>query len=85
MAGTTAKESWALKWRGSLLLWMRQFPEKAFPCPYTLKDLGYAIDLAEQTGVEPRMPRLVAQYYQEAIDRGLGDKYFPVVVEVIGQ
>ncbi|MDE8652520.1 NAD(P)-dependent oxidoreductase [Novosphingobium album (ex Liu et al. 2023)] len=61
----------------------RQFPEKAFPSPYVLKDLGYTIELAEQMQVEPRLPRLAAEYYRAAIEQGIGDKYFPAIIEVI--
>ncbi|MET0179174.1 MAG: NAD-binding protein, partial [Novosphingobium sp.] len=75
----------ALRNHGLKAMVPREFPARAFPAPYVLKDLGYAIELAEQTGVEPRLPRIAAQYYQAAIDAGLGDKYFPAVVEVIGR
>ncbi|MET0179829.1 MAG: NAD(P)-dependent oxidoreductase [Novosphingobium sp.] len=78
-------DSFALRNHGLKAMVPRAFPEKAFPAPYVLKDLGYAIELAEQTGVEPKLPRLAAEYYQAAIDAGLGDKYFPAVVEVIGR
>lgn len=76
-------DSFALRNHGTKAMVPRAFPEKAFPSPYVLKDLGYAIELAEQTGVEPRLPRLAAQYYQAAVDQGIGDKYFPAIVEVI--
>ena len=77
--------SFALQSHGRKAMIPRDFPEKAFPMAYTLKDLGYAIALAEDVGVEPRLPRLVAEYYQAAIDRGIGDKYFPAIIEVVEQ
>ncbi|HUD30251.1 MAG TPA: NAD(P)-dependent oxidoreductase [Novosphingobium sp.] len=76
-------DSFALRNHGLKAMVPRSFPEKAFPMPYTLKDLGYTIELAEQVGVEPRLPRLAAEYYQAAIDGGLGDKYFPAIIEVV--
>jgi 3-hydroxyisobutyrate dehydrogenase-like beta-hydroxyacid dehydrogenase len=76
-------DSFALRNHGLKAMVPRTFPEKAFPAPYVLKDLGYAIELAEQMGVEPKLPRLAADYYRAAVDQGLGDKYFPVVVEVV--
>jgi 3-hydroxyisobutyrate dehydrogenase-like beta-hydroxyacid dehydrogenase len=76
-------DSFALRNHGLKAMVPREFPEKAFPPPYVLKDLGYAIDLAEQMGVEPRLPRLAAEYYQAAVDAGLGDKYFPAIIEVV--
>jgi 3-hydroxyisobutyrate dehydrogenase-like beta-hydroxyacid dehydrogenase len=59
------------------------FPEKAFPAPYVLKDIGYTIELAEQMGVAAKLPRLAAEYYQAAIDAGIGDKYFPAIIEIV--
>jgi 3-hydroxyisobutyrate dehydrogenase-like beta-hydroxyacid dehydrogenase len=78
-------DSFALRNHGMKAMGPREFPAKAFPASYVLKDLGYAIELAEQMGVEPRLPRLAADYYQAAIDQGLGDKYFPAVVEVVAR
>lgn len=76
-------DSFALRNHARKAMAPRQFPEKAFPSPYVLKDLGYAIELSEQMGVEPRLPRLAAQYYQAAVDQGIGEKYFPAIIEVI--
>jgi 3-hydroxyisobutyrate dehydrogenase-like beta-hydroxyacid dehydrogenase len=76
-------DSFALRNHGLKAMVPRQFPEKAFPSPYVLKDLGYAITLAEQTGVEPRLPRLAAEYYTAAVNQGLGDRYFPAIIEVV--
>lgn len=79
----SSADSFALRNHGMKAMLPRSFPENAFPSDYTIKDLGYAIELAEDTGVEPRMPKLVAQYYQAAIDGGIGAKYFPAIIEVI--
>ena len=76
-------DSFALRNHGLKAMVPREFPEKAFPSTYTLKDLGYAIELAESMGVEPRVAKLAAEYYQAAVDRGIGDKYFPAIIEVV--
>lgn len=78
-------DSFALRNHGRKAMAPGVFPEKAFPSTYTLKDLGYAIELAEQMGVEPRLPRLASQYYQAAVEQGIGDKYFPAIIELIGK
>jgi 3-hydroxyisobutyrate dehydrogenase-like beta-hydroxyacid dehydrogenase len=78
-------DSFALRNHGFKAMVPRQFPEKAFPSTYTLKDLGYAIELAESTGVEPRLPRLAESYYKAAVEQGIGDKYFPAIIELIGR
>lgn len=76
-------DSFALRNHGLKAMVPRRFPEKAFPAPYALKDLGYTIELAEQMGVEPRLPRLAAEYYQAAVDAGIGQAYFPAIIEVV--
>lgn len=78
-------DSFALRNHGLKAMAPATFPEKAFPSTYALKDLGYAIELAEQTGVEPRLPRIVAEYYEAAVEQGIGNKYFPAIIELIGK
>lgn len=79
----SSADSFALRNHGMKAMVPGVYPERAFPSTYVLKDIGYAIELAEQMGVEPRLSRLAAGYYQAVIDQGRGDEYFPVVVEVL--
>lgn len=81
--GLGSGNSFALQTHGRKAMAPRDFPGKAFPSSYAIKDLGYTIELAEQMGVEPRLPRLAAEYYQAAIDAGIGDKYFPAIIEIV--
>ncbi|PEQ13096.1 2-hydroxy-3-oxopropionate reductase [Novosphingobium sp. PC22D] len=81
--GRGSGNSFALQTHARKAMAPREFPEKAFPSHYAIKDLGYTIELAEQTGVLPRMARLASQYYQAAIDAGIGDRYFPAIIEVV--
>jgi 3-hydroxyisobutyrate dehydrogenase-like beta-hydroxyacid dehydrogenase len=76
-------DSFALRNHGLKAMVPREFPEKSFPSRYVLKDLGYAIELAEQMGVEPKLPRLAASYYNAAVERGIGDRYFPAIIELV--
>lgn len=78
-------DSFALRNHGLKAMAPRAFPERAFPSTYVLKDMGYAIDLARSCGVEPRMPEQAARYYRAAVDEGLGDRYFPVIIELVDQ
>lgn len=78
-------DSFALRNHALKAMVPREFPEKAFPSTYALKDLGYTIELASDMGVEPRMTERAAEYYRAAIDRGIGEKYFPAIVELIGK
>lgn len=81
--GLGSGNSFALQTHAKKAMAPRDFPAKAFPMAYAVKDIGYTIELAEQMGVEPRLPRLVTQYYQAAIDAGIGEKYFPAIIEVV--
>lgn len=81
--GLGSGNSFALQNHGVKAMVPRQFPEKAFPAPYVLKDLGYAIELAGEMSVDPRMANRAAEYYQAAVDQGLGNKYFPAIIELV--
>ncbi|MDB5604179.1 MAG: 2-hydroxy-3-oxopropionate reductase [Bradyrhizobium sp.] len=59
------------------------FPERAFSAEYALKDLSYALELADDAGVKIRGAELIGQVLQEAIDAGSGDAYFPVIAKHI--
>ena len=78
-------DSFALRNHAAKAMAPRVFPERAFPSDYALKDIGYLVELAEQMGVEPRLPRAAARYYQAAVDAGIGAKYFPAIIEVVDQ
>ena len=81
--GLGSGNSFALQTHGAKAMAPREFPTQAFPSTYALKDLGYAIELAGEMGVEPRMANRAAQYYKAAVDQGIGDKYFPAIIEVV--
>jgi 3-hydroxyisobutyrate dehydrogenase-like beta-hydroxyacid dehydrogenase len=81
--GLGSGNSFALQNHGKKAMAPREFPLKAFPSTYALKDLGYAIELAEQMGVEPRVARLATIFYREAVDAGLGEEYFPAIIKLV--
>lgn len=83
--GLGSGNSFALQNHAKKAMAPRLFPEKAFSGTYTLKDLGYTLELAEQMGVEPRMGRLAASYYQQAVDEGIGEQYFPAIIRLVDQ
>lgn len=78
-------DSFALRNHGAKAMAPRNFPERAFPSHYALKDLSYCIELAKSCNVEPRLPNLAAQYFREAVEQGIGNKYFPAIIELIGK
>jgi 3-hydroxyisobutyrate dehydrogenase-like beta-hydroxyacid dehydrogenase len=76
-------DSFVLRNHGMKAMLPRVFPEQAFPSPYALKDLGYSIELAESCGVEPRLSKVAQQYFEAAVEAGIGAKYFPAIIELI--
>ena len=59
------------------------YPDDQFPTTYSLKDLRYALDLAARTGVDARGAKLVEERFVEAIDRGYGHLYSPVICRLL--
>jgi 3-hydroxyisobutyrate dehydrogenase-like beta-hydroxyacid dehydrogenase len=78
-------DSFVLRNHGRKAMLPRSFPDKAFPPEYVLKDIGYVLELAAASKVEARAAELTRRYFQEAIEAGLGGRYFPVVLELIEQ
>jgi 3-hydroxyisobutyrate dehydrogenase-like beta-hydroxyacid dehydrogenase len=77
-------DSFALRNHGIKAIVPGNFPERAFSTEYALKDLSYALELADDAGIKIRGAELIGQVLQEAIDAGSGDAYFPVIAQYIG-
>jgi 3-hydroxyisobutyrate dehydrogenase-like beta-hydroxyacid dehydrogenase len=78
-------DSFVLRNHGTKAMLPRNFPEKAFPPEYVLKDLDYVLQLASETGVRPGVAQLARRYYEAACGQGLSGRYFPGVIEFIEQ
>ncbi|VTU18855.1 2-(hydroxymethyl)glutarate dehydrogenase [Variovorax sp. PBL-H6] len=76
-------DSFVLRNHGRKSMLPRQFPEKSFPPEYALKDIGYVLELATQTGVSAHVTELAQRYYAATAANGFGGRYFPAVIEVI--
>ena len=76
-------DSFVLRNHGTKAMLPRNFPEKAFPPEYVLKDLDYVLQLAADTGVRPGVAELARRYYDAACRQGLSGRYFPGVIEFI--
>ena len=62
-----------------------EYPDDQFPTTYSLKDLRYALDLAERSGVDARGAKLVEERFVEAIEKGYGHLYSPVIYRLLEQ
>ena len=76
-------DSFALRNHGMKAVLPDIFPERAFSTEYALKDLTYALDLAEQAGVVPKGAAAARAYLTEAAAAGLGKNYWPAISRVI--
>jgi 3-hydroxyisobutyrate dehydrogenase len=78
-------DSFALRNHGMKAIVPGSFPERAFSTEYALKDLSYALELADDAGIKIRGAELIGQVLQEAIDAGSGGAYFPVIAKYVGK
>jgi 3-hydroxyisobutyrate dehydrogenase-like beta-hydroxyacid dehydrogenase len=78
-------DSFALRNHGLKAIVPGNFPERAFSTEYALKDLSYALELAEDAGIKLRGAELIGRILQEAIDAGEGGAYFPVIARLVDQ
>jgi 3-hydroxyisobutyrate dehydrogenase len=76
-------DSFALRNHGMKAIVPGSFPERAFSTEYALKDLSYALELADDAGIKIRGAELIGQVLQEAIDAGSGGAYFPVIARYV--
>ena len=59
------------------------YPEKAFSVQYALKDVSYALELAELTGVELSGLKHAKALLEKAAAAGHAAEYFPVIAKVL--
>ena len=76
-------DSFVLRNHGRKAMLPREFPEKSFPPEYVLKDLGYVLELAAQTGVTAHVAELSRRYYAATAAHGFSGRYFPAVIEMV--
>ena len=76
-------DSFALRNHGMKAMLAEHYPEGAFPVTYAMKDLDYALDLAEECGIDAAGAALIKTLFTEAIESGLGARYHPVIATLI--
>lgn len=76
-------DSFVLRNHGMKSMLPRTFPERAFSTRYAMKDLSYALAMADAAGVDVPGARLTMQRLQDAEAAGHGDEYHPVMLQVI--
>ncbi|MBX2879230.1 MAG: NAD(P)-dependent oxidoreductase [Granulosicoccus sp.] len=76
-------DSFALRNHGEKALLSGEFPLQAFSTRYATKDLDYALQLAEQTDCSTPGATMVKRLFEQTIDAGHGDEYWPALLHVI--
>jgi len=76
-------DSFVLRKHGMQYMVKEDYPDDVFSVTYSLKDLSYALKLAEQTNVNAETGKLVERRFKEAIDSGYGPFYGPVVYKLL--
>ena len=76
-------DSFVLRNHGMKSMLPGVFPERAFSTRYAMKDLSYALELADAAGLDLAAARLTMERLKQAAAAGYGDQYHPVVLKVI--
>jgi 3-hydroxyisobutyrate dehydrogenase len=76
-------DSFVLRNHGMKAMLPGTFPLRAFSTKYAIKDLSYALEMADEAGLNMEAARLTMDRLQEAVRQGFGEEYHPVVLKVI--
>lgn len=76
-------DSFVLRNHGMKSMLRQSFPEQVFSTHYALKDIGYALELAADTGVDARGAKLAQSLLAETEALGFGDNYYPALLHAI--
>jgi 3-hydroxyisobutyrate dehydrogenase len=76
-------DSFVLRNHGMKAMLPGVFPERAFSTRYAIKDLSYALEMAEASGLDLAAAKLTMARLKQAEAAGYGDQYHPVVLKVI--
>ena len=72
-------DSFALRNHGMKSILPENYPEKAFSVRYALKDLSYALKMAEENSITATGAANVKEKFEQAIAAGDGERYFPII------
>ena len=76
-------DSFALRNHGMKSILPGQYPERAFSAEYALKDIRYALRLAEEAGLFLAGADNAKELIKRAIRAGFAKEYFPALAKVI--
>jgi len=76
-------DSFALRKTATATMIPDEFPARAFPTNYAIKDLALALQLARHTGVSAPAARQTMGLLERTRDAGYGDNYYPVMLRLV--
>jgi 3-hydroxyisobutyrate dehydrogenase-like beta-hydroxyacid dehydrogenase len=76
-------DSFGLRNHGMKAMLPGVFPERAFSTDYALKDLSYAIQMAEEHGVPALGADVARELMERAKELGFSKEYWPVLIKAI--
>ncbi|HUN69133.1 MAG TPA: NAD(P)-dependent oxidoreductase [Burkholderiales bacterium] len=76
-------DSFALRNHGMKAMLKGAYPERAFSSEYALKDIRYALRLAEEAGLFLSGADNAKEVIKKAIRAGYGKEYFPALAKVV--
>ena len=76
-------DSFVLRNHGVKAMLPGVFPLRAFSINYMIKDMNYALDLAEETGVSVKGARTTNEVLEEGANGPLAEAYWPAMLAVI--
>jgi 3-hydroxyisobutyrate dehydrogenase-like beta-hydroxyacid dehydrogenase len=75
-------DSYAMRKHGSHMV-SGEYPDDQFPITYSLKDLNYALSLADTVGVDAQAAKYAKTRLEKAIEKGYGHLYSPAIYKLI--
>ena len=79
----SSADSFVLRNHGMKSMLPDTHPEQSFPVDYILKDLTYAIQLAEESGVNMEAAEATRQVLERATGMGFGKRYYTIMINAI--
>lgn len=76
-----SSDSFVMRRHGSYMT-SGEYPDDMFRSSYSLKDIRYALDLAEQHGVDAEMASVTEKRLSKVVDEGWGELYAPVMYKL---
>jgi len=80
---TGSGDSFILHNHGMKAMVPEVYPDRAFSVKYSMKDLSYALEMADEAGLKVEGARLAMERLKAADAAGFGDLYHPVVRRLI--